>query len=344
MTFPSSSTNNLDLHKYTLARSRLRTPPRAPVPPRHYVKHHSSQKYSRERDAETTVAMAPTNTAAVAAVAGNGASNDLLDRINSSTDLDAAAIAAHLDDYTQQRIHDMANSTCGEECILSWHNLEEIGARVIAEALKKNTNMLKLNLGWNNLRAAGGRAIAEALKRNNTLHELSLSDNHLGPDGCAAIATALESNTMLHTLFLYNNNIGTDGVKAIAKSLLKNTSLTRLSLSRNHLGPDGAIAIAEALKSNTTLLNLDLGWNEIGETGAAALARAIDPRRSITITYGGDNKEEEITALEGQLRQTTQQLQSTRDALATSNRTTAVLLLCLVSGAALAYGHYRQHL
>lgn len=57
----------------------------------------------------------------------------------------------------------------------------------MAEAIKINATLTKLDLGLNNIGKVGATAITDALKINTTLTRLDLSFNNIGPDGIAAI-------------------------------------------------------------------------------------------------------------------------------------------------------------
>ena len=86
-------------------------------------------------------------------------------------------------------------------------------ATVVAEILKSNTSVTKVNLGANEeIGDEGAKALAEALKVNATVKELNLYECGIGDDGAAALAEALRSNTSLTYLRLeYNDGIGEQG-------------------------------------------------------------------------------------------------------------------------------------
>ena len=51
--------------------------------------------------------------------------------------------------------------------------------------------MLELNLGWNSLRAKGGAALAEGLKGNSVLNKVDIGWNGLGDEGAKAVGEML---------------------------------------------------------------------------------------------------------------------------------------------------------
>ena len=85
-------------------------------------------------------------------------------------------------------------------------------ATVVAEILKSNTSVTRVNLRGNKeIGDEGAKALAEALKVNATVEALDLYDCGIGDDGAAAIAEALRSNTSLTVLGLGGNGIGEQG-------------------------------------------------------------------------------------------------------------------------------------
>ena len=75
-----------------------------------------------------------------------------------------------------------------------------------------------------NIGVDGAKAIADALKVNPVLTKLDLSNNYsIGPEGAKAIAEALKVNAVLTKLNLEFNNLGNAGGKAVRKAV-KNRS------------------------------------------------------------------------------------------------------------------------
>ena len=159
----------------------------------------------------------------------------------------------------------------------------------LAEMLKSNTTLTKLNLCSADFGAAGAASLAEALKSNTTLTKLNLSVNTIYDAGAAALAEALKSNTGLTELVLHLICIGDAGAAGLAEALKSNTTLTKLDLSGNgRIGAAGAAGLAEALKSNTTLTKLDVSDNDIGAAGAAGLAEVLKSNTTLTVLSMSD--------------------------------------------------------
>ena len=105
--------------------------------------------------------------------------------------------------------------------------LTDHDATVVAEILKSNTSVTRAWLyGNKEIGDEGAKALAEALKVNATVERLDLDRCGIGDDGAAAIAEALRSNTSLKYLFLQSNGIGEQG-----KQLLRDAVAGRQEFS-----------------------------------------------------------------------------------------------------------------
>jgi Ran GTPase-activating protein (RanGAP) involved in mRNA processing and transport len=133
--------------------------------------------------------------------------------------------------------------------------------------LPDNKSLLTLNLSRKNLNDTHGIQIAEMLKKNKKLRRLELEGNFFGPETAKALAEALRVNRTLRYLDLENNNLtnaGEDdsGIHAMLESLRVNTILISLNLSNNYLtGPCGN-SINDCLRGNKTLIHLEISQNQ----------------------------------------------------------------------------------
>jgi len=91
-----------------------------------------------------------------------------------------------------------------------------------------------LLLSHNSLGDAGAKEIAEMLKVNNTVTRVDLSSNEIGDDGAAALVHGLSDETSFVThLTLASNNIGSRGALAFDELLKVNTTIMEIDLSDN---------------------------------------------------------------------------------------------------------------
>lgn len=75
--------------------------------------------------------------------------------------------------------------------------------------------------------------IAEYLKTNDSIKRLDLARNQISDDGCAALALAMGLNQTVEYLNLESNMITERGGLQMSRALLANSTLTYLNLSQN---------------------------------------------------------------------------------------------------------------
>jgi Ran GTPase-activating protein (RanGAP) involved in mRNA processing and transport len=158
---------------------------------------------------------------------------------------DKYGVYAIIEDYTIAIANMIKENTTIVKLNLERNCLGEIGIDVIADALRVNTTITNLNLSRNNLEEYGTQKITDALNMNTTITKLNLSDNWLGEDGALVIAKALYVITTLRSLnlshnYLRRNSFSSEmGIIAIANALCKNKSITELDLEHNKIGLNG---------------------------------------------------------------------------------------------------------
>ena len=97
--------------------------------------------------------------------------------------------------------------------------------------MKINKTLKTLNLEYTCIDKYGARLIANALKQNTTLLKLDLRKNFkFGDEGAKEFADALVQNTTLTELCVGNNNICYEGATALAEALKTNTTLLKLDI------------------------------------------------------------------------------------------------------------------
>ena len=164
------------------------------------------------------------------------------------------------------------------------------GVTALAECLKYNTSLTRLELNSDEIGDDGAAALGQCLKHNTSLTTLELNSNKIGNVGATALGECLKCNKSLTTLILNSNKFGDVGAAALVECLKYNKSLTRLELSGNEIGNDGTAALGECLKHNTSLTTLILYNNKIGDVGATALGECLKHNRSLTTLNLNSNK------------------------------------------------------
>lgn len=123
--------------------------------------------------------------------------------------------------------------------ILNYGQVTDYGLEIIAEALKFNTSVHKLDLNTNKITDIGMFALSSALRLNRSLDTLKLSFNKIKDKGCDYLYEGLKENKTLKILFLDNNQITAEGVQHLSKLLVVNHSLTHLYLEGNQIDDAG---------------------------------------------------------------------------------------------------------
>jgi hypothetical protein len=141
------------------------------------------------------------------------------------------------------------------------------GIRSIFRGLADLTYLEMLALYGNSIDVESCSVLADAIRNNNNIRKLDLRDNKIGDEGMKAISDVLKNNqNSLKIWTLSNNQISVEGAIAIAAVLRINNTLKKLTLDGNKIGDEGAISITDALMLNHSLKYLNLEHNsEISE-------------------------------------------------------------------------------
>ena len=142
---------------------------------------------------------------------------------------------------------------------ISKQSIGNDGIVAIGDSLKINNTLQELNIaGITTFNERGKKDFMNAIKQNSRLQKLDLSCGFLTPslDVINAISSYLHSNNSLLELNLSSSHI-VIGLSEMMKGLHENTTLRKLILSDNCFDHIGA-TICTLLKHNTTLLELDV--------------------------------------------------------------------------------------
>lgn len=170
-----------------------------------------------------------------------------------------------------------------EHLDLGWCGMTDLGARALAEALKKNKRVTYVRIGNNKVTARGIGAIAEALETNSCITRLLVNACRLDCDGASRLAQALKTNSVLKRIHLGSNKEMGKGAAEIAAALKENRSLEHIDLSYCDIDDDTVNKIALALQENkkTALKEIDLSGNKITDAGAERLVQALSESNTI---------------------------------------------------------------
>jgi len=154
--------------------------------------------------------------------------------------------------------------------------IEQKGAKIIADVIKTSSTLTRLDLGDNKIKKNGARAIARAIPYSSTLQYLNLSRNLIPEEGMIRILESVEQNTILDHLDLHDNENDNWWVKVPCESIFRvverNKRLRYLDLGGCVYKLKDLRKIGDALIVNTSLTYLGLsgrnepnGWEVFGE-------------------------------------------------------------------------------
>ncbi|KAG2462829.1 MYNN protein, partial [Polypterus senegalus] len=170
----------------------------------------------------------------------------------------------------------------------------------LAQAVN-NTFVTGLDLRFNQLTDLGSQHLANLLKRNETLKRLQLTGNKIGNIGAMSLASMLQINNCLEDLDVSDCDVEETTVH-MAQMLKMNQHLIELHLGKHDMKDFGVERLSEALTFNFTLRYLDLRWlaitsNNITGKGLVALAEAMKINSSLSYIYIWGNKLDEPTCV-----------------------------------------------
>ena len=108
---------------------------------------------------------------------------------------------------------ELSVSDLRDEDELEWDSEEyhDVEAIIIAEYMKTNTELKRLDLARNSITDAGARALALALHLNSSVEYLNLESNVVAEKGGKALCLAVASNSRLSYLNISHNAISSTG-------------------------------------------------------------------------------------------------------------------------------------
>ena len=170
------------------------------------------------------------------------------------------------------------------------------GVEIIANFLKHNKTLQKLNLGRNaqgQFKSEGVKLITEALISNPNIAYLDFSFMNL--TGCGVhIGNFLTNNKSIENLYLRNVQLNVLDFKNIFVPLKDNKILKEIDISMNDMGGDKSLQyIADCIKENKTLNCLKMEQININNDNYQILFSAIEKNKTISsydVSYNSEIK------------------------------------------------------
>ena len=141
-------------------------------------------------------------------------------------------------------------------------------------SLQKNTVLQEVDLFMTNIDHEGAKLIADLLKRNKSIRKLELygkytgsksNGTHIPTSGITLLMQALEKNTTLETLSLNNNGLDSTSATNICKMMKKNKHLSHLNLALNQFNSQDIKKLASALQSSASVRFINVRSNTVDD-------------------------------------------------------------------------------
>ena len=184
------------------------------------------------------------------------------------------SVAIYIDSDTSEREPDLVfplskaleiNRTLTKLSMVNCNlKINEANGQALATMLKTNRSLQVLNLARNpEIGDQGAMYLAEGLKLNCTLKKLNISDCGISSEGVNNIAHALTINKTLQNLDVEGNEITDAGVVCLAKALKANVSLTNLNLARCGMTDESLSVLGTCLAENRSIKTLRIGQQQV---------------------------------------------------------------------------------
>eukprot|EP00435_Cladocopium_sp_Y103_P070859 s202_g36.t1 len=149
----------------------------------------------------------------------------------------------------------------------------EVRLKVVAEALERNSMVTNITVNPDDeIDDQGAKAVAELLKTSTSVKSVGLGESCISDDGAKALAEALRWNQTLEELWLHKDQITDVGAEALAEALIVNKTLRSLTVEtswealraveevKRDRGEDFQFISAEDDKKEAERCNGDIVW------------------------------------------------------------------------------------
>lgn len=133
-----------------------------------------------------------------------------------------------------------------------------------------------LSLSSNAIGDEGLKGIAQGVRQNAYLRRLDLYFNKVSNAGVVALGDALGKGSALRMVHLDSNFVGDEGAASLAKALARGAPIGEMTLAYNRLTSEGASVLAAAAKASSSLHAFTIDHNQMAEgTEGAAAAKEL---------------------------------------------------------------------
>ncbi|XP_061358138.1 RAN GTPase-activating protein 1 [Gastrolobium bilobum] len=142
------------------------------------------------------------------------------------------------------------------EIYLSYLNLEDDGAEVLANVLKESAPSLEiLDMAGNDFTAKAATCLAACISSKQFLTKLNLSENELKDEGAVLIIKALEGgHDQLNEVDLGTNLITWSGARLLAEAVVHKPGFKLLNINGNFISDDGIVELKNIFANSPNML------------------------------------------------------------------------------------------
>ncbi|XP_072284227.1 NACHT, LRR and PYD domains-containing protein 3-like [Pyxicephalus adspersus] len=175
---------------------------------------------------------------------------------------------------------------------LSDNNLEGPHFRDLMEALT-TSGIEELDLHNNQLTDSSCPHLASGIRNNQTLWKLDLSRNKLGGPHLSDLMAAV-TTSRIEELCFFNNHLTDSSCPQLASGIRNNQAMKKLHLSKNNLAGPHFKDLIEALKPTSQIWELLLWGTGLTDEHAPLLV-SLSEMRSLTRLYLNDNRLSDVS-------------------------------------------------
>lgn len=190
--------------------------------------------------------------------------------------------------------------------LMRHRRFNEDDARLLSNALSRNSTLVELNLSSHNIGTSVAKIIAEGLQRNSSIKYISIGNSQFGDDAMIELCACLGENCTIQTLDIERKGITGRSASSLCAAIRESISVKSLIVSNNEL-KEGLIdllpcleglvnlemhncgmhhqnapdAMAEALMLATSLTSLELDRNDLDDIDAKVISRGLKGCRAL---------------------------------------------------------------
>ena len=186
--------------------------------------------------------------------------DDLADVIKNNTCLEELYLDSNnLQSFTVVILQALKQLWSLKKLSLNNNNMSNEVVYDLADVIKHNFHLEELSLDSNDLQSSMA-IILHALKKVSNLKKLNLNNIRISKNVLIDLADVIKCNTCLEELHLFYNNLQSSAV-VILHALKQISSLKKLNLNSNYMSEEVVDDLADVIKRNTGLQELHLDYN-----------------------------------------------------------------------------------